>query len=464
MAGATFEFGAFRLDAATGRLTHGDDPVALPDRHRTVLARLLASAGDVVSKDALIAAAWDVAVTDNSLEQVISAIRRALGAAPDGRPWIDTVPRRGYRFAGEVRRRVARESDEALDALLAPHRAFVEGRAALETLDAGRVDEARRAFERVLDAAPDEAPAHLGLANACLMRFETTRADPSPDRAALDRALRHAREACRLDARSGEAWATLGLVLDRSGASVDAVAAARRAVALEPDTWRHHFRLATVAWGEERLRAAHRTLALLPGFPLAHWLAATVLVARQALDEAARELDAGLAAGTPDVNPSFRPVGLHWLLGLIRLAQGDRRAARTELEAELAVAGASGHLYARETTANTWYALGALHRRAQRPADALAAFSEALRHGPDHPLARLALGPDRSPGDSPLEHGVQLVLAGHVDLAAALLDQALAQAPPGGALWTLPIEPLLAVADQPARWAPALRRLRARAA
>ena len=41
---------------------------------------------------------------------------------------------------------------------------------------------------------------------------------------------------------------------------------------LEPDNWRHHFRLSFVSWGEERLRAAHRTLALLPDFPLAHWL------------------------------------------------------------------------------------------------------------------------------------------------------------------------------------------------
>ena len=73
--------------------------------------------------------------------------------------------------------------------------------------------------------------------------------------------------------QSAEAWATLGFVLDRTGDHVDAVAASRRAVTLEPDNWRHHFRLAFVTWGEERLRAARRTLALFPGFPLAHWLA-----------------------------------------------------------------------------------------------------------------------------------------------------------------------------------------------
>ena len=65
-------------------------------------------------------------------------------------------------------------------------------------------------------------------------------------------------------------------------------------MSLEPDNWRHHFRLSLVSWGEARLRAARRTLALLPGLPLAHWLAATVHVARQNLDEAERELRAGI--------------------------------------------------------------------------------------------------------------------------------------------------------------------------
>src|SRR5262249_10523355 len=130
--------------------------------------------------------------------------------------------------------------------------------------------------------------------NACVMQFETTRADPLPDRAALALAAQHAREACRLDPQFGEAWATLAFVLGRTGDHVDALAAAKRAVTLEPDNWRHHCRLAFVGWGEERLRASRRTLALLPNFPLAHWLAATVYVARQLPQDAERELMAAV--------------------------------------------------------------------------------------------------------------------------------------------------------------------------
>ena len=73
----------------------------MPARHLTVLSALLARAGHVISKDALVEAAWrDVAVTDNSLEQAISALRRALRTADASDSPIETVPRQGYRFAG----------------------------------------------------------------------------------------------------------------------------------------------------------------------------------------------------------------------------------------------------------------------------------------------------------------------------------------------------------------------------
>jgi tetratricopeptide (TPR) repeat protein len=222
--------------------------------------------------------------------------------------------------------------------LLAPHRAWIEGRAALETLERDHIDRARGVFERVLEEMPGQAPAHVGLANACALQFEMTRADERRDTAALASAVDHAREACRLDAEYGEAWATLGFVLDRMGQRGDALAAARRSIALEPDNWRHHMRLAYSAWGEERLRAARRTMSLLPGFPLAHWLIATVHVARGSLSEAARELDLGLASQAADgANmPRFSSVALHWLRGLLHLTADEDQLAMEMFERELA--------------------------------------------------------------------------------------------------------------------------------
>jgi DNA-binding winged helix-turn-helix (wHTH) protein len=481
---SAYSFDNFAVDAAARRVTRAGERVAIPDRHIGVLLYLLAHAGTVVSKDQLIASAWDgLAVTDNSLEQAISGLRRVLGDSRDGTPYIQTIPRQGYRFNAIVTRTTARASDDSLDALLAPHRAWMEGRAALETLEAEQIVRARGVFEGVLRSAPDQASAHVGLANACIMQFEMTRADESPDTAALTMAAQHAREACRLGQDYGEAWATLGFVLDRTGQHTDALAASRRAVTLEGDNWRHHLRLAYVSWGEERLREARRTLALLPGFPLAHFLSATVHVARQAFDEAERELDTGIASqASEQTAPSrFSSVALHWLRGLLYLARGDEPRALASLERELSFES-SGHLYARECCANTWYAIGALHARKQRQAEAVAAFQQALTRVAKHPLAHLGLGvlkagapmPSAVAASAPagaassfeaaIGQAAVLVMSGDPQDAMRLVEHALSVAPPGNAGWLLPVEPLLNVASAPDMWAPALARLRTRAA
>ena len=292
-----YTFGDFQLDSRARQLRRSGEPVALSDRYVSVLLHLAAHAGEVVSKDDLVTAGWgDTAVGDNSLEQAISALRRALGTNATGDQYVATVPRQGYRLAAAVTRTLSQATPEDIDALLAPHRALVDGRAALESLGREQILRARQVFAQVVATTPDTAAAHVGLAYACVLQFEMTRADEAPDIEALRVAASHAYEACRLDTELAEAWSTLGFILERIGKRTDAVAASRRAIALEPDNWRHHFRLASVAWGEERLRAARRTLALVPGFALAHWLAASVMVARQMLDEAARELATGIAA------------------------------------------------------------------------------------------------------------------------------------------------------------------------
>lgn len=472
---STFAFGPFELDPDRRRLSVRGEPAAIPDRHLDILIVLVQNAGRIVAKDDLVKAGWqDVAVSDNSLEQAISALRRLLGERTDPAAYIDTVARRGYRFAAPVQRVATRESDAALDALLAPHRAFVEGRAALESFDPAQVTHALDVFAEAVRAVPDHAQAHIGLATACVMRFEMTRADPEPDRAALERAEQHARDACRLDPDAAEAWATLGFVLGQTGDAsrrVDALAALQRARTLEPSNWRHHFRFASVSWGEERLRAAHRTLALLPGFPLAHWMAATVFVARQLPDEAMRELTSGIESQSSAAASAtrFGAIALHWLRGLIHLAAGDQKSALADFERELETSAAP-HLYARECAANTWYAIGAVYRRQGRREDAAAAFGEALARTPAHPMARAALGQrarTEADGASLMEivtvRAAHLALIGQAAEAARTVDQMLAFAPPGNAAWLLPVEPIFHVSSAPENWAPALARLRTRA-
>jgi len=88
--------GSFRLDAESESLLRGAEPSKLGRRAVAVLRVLLQRAGEPVSKETLIEAAWPgLAVEENNLSVQISAVRRVLG--PD---WIETLPRRGYRYIG----------------------------------------------------------------------------------------------------------------------------------------------------------------------------------------------------------------------------------------------------------------------------------------------------------------------------------------------------------------------------
>jgi TolB-like protein len=85
-------------------LLRGAEPVALGKRAVAVLCVLVERPGVLVSKEALIDAAWrGLAVEDNNLVIQIATLRRVLGEAPGGERWIETLPRRGYRFVGPAR-------------------------------------------------------------------------------------------------------------------------------------------------------------------------------------------------------------------------------------------------------------------------------------------------------------------------------------------------------------------------
>jgi DNA-binding winged helix-turn-helix (wHTH) protein len=98
-----YELGQFRLDTYSGMLLRGAEPVVLGGRAVALLRALVERPGALVSKDSLIEAAWPgQVVEDSNLPVQIAALRRALGEAPGGDRWIETMPRRGYRFVGPV--------------------------------------------------------------------------------------------------------------------------------------------------------------------------------------------------------------------------------------------------------------------------------------------------------------------------------------------------------------------------
>jgi len=96
-----YKFGPFRLDANAGILFCGAEPTVLGGRAVALLQLLLERSGTPVSKDALMETAWPgLAVEDSNLTVQIAALRRVLAERADGQDWIETLPRRGYRYVG----------------------------------------------------------------------------------------------------------------------------------------------------------------------------------------------------------------------------------------------------------------------------------------------------------------------------------------------------------------------------
>lgn len=104
LANTVYEFGPFRLEVNEHRLMRGDTPISLTGKAFSTLRVLVERHGTLVSKQELMSAVWPgTAVEENNVDRNISALRKALGGQDDGRSFIETVPRVGYRFVGPIK-------------------------------------------------------------------------------------------------------------------------------------------------------------------------------------------------------------------------------------------------------------------------------------------------------------------------------------------------------------------------
>src|SRR5947207_9971600 len=98
-----YEFGRFRIDIAQRVLLRDRELVSVTPKVFDMLLTLVESGGEVVSKDSLMRKVWpDTFVEEGNLTQNISLLRKALGEGQNGHQYIETVARRGYRFAAPV--------------------------------------------------------------------------------------------------------------------------------------------------------------------------------------------------------------------------------------------------------------------------------------------------------------------------------------------------------------------------
>jgi Tol biopolymer transport system component/DNA-binding winged helix-turn-helix (wHTH) protein len=109
-----YEFEAYTLDAEERVLRRGEEPVHLTPKEFETLLALVRGAGRVKGKEELLKEIWpDTFVGEATLAQNVFTLRKALGEAEGGRAYIETVPRRGYRFAVKVSARVEGDSSDA---------------------------------------------------------------------------------------------------------------------------------------------------------------------------------------------------------------------------------------------------------------------------------------------------------------------------------------------------------------
>ena len=96
-------FGEFLIDEAQAQLEHGESPVELAPRAFQVLCELVRRAGQLVPKDTLLDAVWGHRhINESALKNIVSQLRQALGDDARESVFIQTVPRRGYRFIAPV--------------------------------------------------------------------------------------------------------------------------------------------------------------------------------------------------------------------------------------------------------------------------------------------------------------------------------------------------------------------------
>jgi DNA-binding winged helix-turn-helix (wHTH) protein len=98
-----YSFGPFRFYPKERELFREGEPVSLAPRATDTLLHLVSRRGHVVDKNELLTSVWgETFVEEANVAHQVGHLRRMLGETPEGNPYIETIPRRGYRFSARV--------------------------------------------------------------------------------------------------------------------------------------------------------------------------------------------------------------------------------------------------------------------------------------------------------------------------------------------------------------------------
>ena len=130
-----YDFGTYRVDESERRLLRGDEVVPLTPKAFEMLLVLVESSGHVLTKEDLMKRVWpDTIVEEANLSHNIYKLREALDEGRNGEKYIETVPRRGYRFVAKVT-----EVRDAEVEMLVAERTRADGARGLASLPDGRI-------------------------------------------------------------------------------------------------------------------------------------------------------------------------------------------------------------------------------------------------------------------------------------------------------------------------------------
>ncbi len=366
---SVYEFGPFQLDAGRLLLLERETPVALGPKVVETLLALIEHPGDVLTKTALLDRIWPEGYVDEAnLAQNVYVLRKTLRSTWNAEA-IETIPRRGYRFTAEVRRRDASALATPLEvstaaprrrpwaiaaaaafALLLVAGAGLKILAARETAPRALSFEGARLYQigryywnlrtpdgtakslqyftRVVDTDPADARGYgaLAAANAIMGDYKYGASQP---RVYFARARAYADKALAIDPNYGEAYAVLGMLATESNSMSDQQmergrAELRRAIALDPSSGPAHEWYGVALFEHGEFSQAYAELRLAADLdPLS--VATTAWLGDAARLE--RRYDDAIAYARETLDLSPKRFEVYGTLGLAYEARGDDNRA-----------------------------------------------------------------------------------------------------------------------------------------
>lgn len=311
-----YVFEQFRLDPAERCLARGEKRLPLPPKAIDTLLTLVESRGRLVTKEELLDRVWpDTHVTDATLAQNVFTVRKVLEENGSGGPYIETVPKRGYRFVAPVQVDEVTQTTEVAPAKAAhgaPEIAGTPRSAVARTLVRGSIAiivtvAALTLYE--LRSSEPKPPTNKTMAYQAwlLGRHQWARRPEG-----IPAAIRHFREAIERDPRYVDAYVGLAQCYatapERNG-HVEAIALARYALSLDPSRGDAHAVLGMAAmkmfdWptAEREYRAA---LQMEPNDASTRTFYGVLLMARGRVDAAIEQLREAVELDPASVNTNI---------------------------------------------------------------------------------------------------------------------------------------------------------------